>query len=357
MKKLFIKVNKSIISQDNPTYFIADIAANHNGSIEKAIDLIFMAKEAGADAAKFQHFKADTIVSKKTFSKMNNKLSHQKNWSKSIYDVYKAAAINWDWTEKLVSSCKKAKIDFFTAPYDIDYIDKINKYVPAYKVGSGDITWNESLIHIAKKNKPVFLATGASSIQDVKRAYKIINKINNKICIMQCNTNYTGTRDNFKFINLNVLKQYKKLFPKAILGLSDHTPGHATVLGAISLGARVIEKHFTYSNKAIGPDHNFSMNPKTWKEMICRSRELELSLGVPQKKVEKNEIETVILQRRAAHLTKDLKKNDRIKKENLIFLRPSLKNSVQPYELKKVLSKKIIKNKLAGEILLWKDLK
>ncbi len=357
MNKKLLKLGKKIISQKNPTYFIADIAANHDGSLQKAIDLIFMAKEAGADAAKFQHFKAETIVSKKTFDNMNTKLSHQKKWSKSIFDVYKSASINWDWTEKLVKACKKAKIDFFTAPYDFDYIDKINKYVPAYKIGSGDITWNDSLIKIAKKNKPIFLATGASSIKDVKRAYNIISKINKKICIMQCNTNYTGSLENFKFINLNVLKQFKRIFPKVLLGLSDHTPGHSTVLGSIALGARVIEKHFTYSNKANGPDHYFSMNSKTWREMIDRSRELELSLGVANKKVEKNELETVVVQRRGAHLLKDMKKNEKIKKEYLNFLRPALKGSVKPYELNKVVKFQLKKNKSIGDILLWKDLK
>ncbi len=357
MDKKLLKLGKKIISHNNPTYFIADIAANHDGSLQKAIDLIFMAKEAGADAAKFQHFKAETIVSKKTFDNMNTKLSHQKKWSKSIFDVYKSASINWDWTEKLVKACKKAKIDFFTAPYDFDYIDKINKYVPAYKIGSGDITWNDSLIKIAKKNKPIFLATGASSIEDVKRAYNIISKINKKICIMQCNTNYTGSLENFKFINLNVLKQFKKIFPKVILGLSDHTPGHSTVLGSIALGARVIEKHFTYSNKANGPDHYFSMNSKTWREMIDRSRELELSLGVENKKVEKNELETVVVQRRGAHLLKDMKKNEKVKKEYLNFLRPALNGSVKPYELNKVVKFKVKKNKSIGDILLWKDLK
>ena len=114
-----------------------------------------------------------------------------------------------------MKACKKAKFDFFTAPYDFDYIDRINKYVPAYKIGSGDITWNDALIRIAKK-KPIFLAT-ASSIEDVKRAFKIITKINDKICIMQCNTNYTGKIENLKFINLNVLKQFKKFSQKQYL--------------------------------------------------------------------------------------------------------------------------------------------
>ena len=125
---------------------------------------------------------------------------------------------------------------------------------------------------------------------------------------MQCNTNYTNSYDNFKFINLNVLKTFKKIFKnKIILGLSDHTPGNSTVLGAIALGAKVIEKHFTDDNDRDGPDHKFSMNPLTWRQMIKSSRELELSLGDGEKKIEKNEKQSVIVQRRGAWLTKDKK--------------------------------------------------
>jgi len=112
------------------------------------------------------------------------------------------------------------------------------------------------------------MATGASKIEDVKRAMTVLQKINNKIVLMQCNTNYTGNRDNFKYINLNVLKTYKQLFPDVVLGLSDHTLGHATVLGAVTLGARIIEKHFTDDNNREGPDHKFAMNPARWKEMV-----------------------------------------------------------------------------------------
>ena len=122
---------------------------------------------------------------------------------------------------------------------------------------------------------------------------------------MQCNTNYTGSLENFKYININVLKDYKKQFKDTILGLSDHTPGHETVLGAIALGAKSVEKHFTDDNNRVGPDHDFAMNPDTWKEMVLRARELELSLGNAVKKVEKNETETVIIQRRSIRLNKD----------------------------------------------------
>ena len=123
---------------------------------------------------------------------------------------------------------------------------------------------------------------------------------------MQCNTNYTASLENFKYINLNVLKTFKKLYPDLILGLSDHTPGHSTVLGAVALGAKIIEKHFTDENEREGPDHKFSMNPHSWKEMVARTRELENALGGEIKKVEANEYETVILQRRAIRASSDL---------------------------------------------------
>ena len=128
---------------------------------------------------------------------------------------------------------------------------------------------------IASKKKPVILATGAASLKDVDRAVSEIRKMNKQLCIMQCNTNYTAENDNFNYLNLNVLKAYKKKFPGIVLGLSDHTPGHSSVLGAIALGARMVEKHFTDNNNRIGPDHKFSMNPSSWKEMVDRSRELE----------------------------------------------------------------------------------
>ena len=149
-------------------------------------------------------------------------------------------------------------------------VNHLNPFVSTFKIGSGDVAWNDMLRKVASKKKPVFFATGAADLEEVKNAYKIINRLNKKICIMQCNTNYTGSLDNFNYINLNVLKKYKKLFPNAIIGLSDHTPGHETVLGAIALGIKVVEKHFTDDNKRIGPDHSFSMTSSTWREMVER---------------------------------------------------------------------------------------
>jgi N-acetylneuraminate synthase len=353
---MVFKINKSVISKKNKTYFIADIAANHNGNIDKAIELINIAKQSGANAAKFQHFHADTIVSRHSFDRMK-KLGHQSKWKKSVYQVYKEASLNLNWTRKLYNECKKINIDFFTSPYSIELVDHVDRFVSAYKIGSGDITYSEIVEYISKKKKPVILATGASSITEVERAIKIIKKFNKNICIMQCNTNYTGSKENFNYINLNVLTLFKERFKDVILGLSDHTPGHSTVLGAVALGARIIEKHFTLSNKSAGPDHKFSMTPNTWEEMVERTRELELAMGSKKKLLEKNEKDSVIVQRRSVHLNKSYKKNEKIKIKDVSCLRPSPHGSVQPYELKKIKSRFLKVTHEKGDILYWKDLK
>lgn len=356
-KNLHIKIGNSLIGLDKPSYFIADIAANHDGSLNKAIELIYKAKESGANAAKFQHFEANTIVSDLGFNKIKNDNSHQSNWNQSVYKVYKKASINLNWTETLYKTCKKVGITFMTSPYSFSMIDHVNKYVPAFKIGSGDITWHEIIKYMSKKNKPILLATGASKLNEVKKAYNIIKKNNkNKIVLMQCNTNYTASLDNFKYINLNVLNNYKKIFKDVILGLSDHTPGHSTVLGSIALGARVIEKHFTLDNRLNGPDHKFAMNPVSWKEMIDRSRELELSMGSHIKKIEKNETQTVIIQRRSIRASTDLKKNNIITNKDLTYLRPAPKKSVEPYNYKKILGKRLKKNIKKGDVIKLMDI-
>jgi len=328
------------VGNNQPTYFIADIAANHDGDIERAIDLIYLCAEAGADAAKFQHFKAETIVSNKGFKGLGSQLSHQSSWKKDVFEVYKDASVNLNWTERLVEACKKAGIPFFTTPYSLDIIDYMDKYVPAYKIGSGDITWKDMVEGVAAKQKPYILASGASSMDEVYRAVKDCSEINQKLCLMQCNTNYTASLENMKFIQLNVLNSYRQMFPDLLLGLSDHTPGHSTVLGAVSLGARMIEKHFTDDITREGPDHKFSMDFNSWSEMVQRTRELENALGTGVKKVEANELDTVIVQRRAMRTNKNIKKGSVISKEDFAALRPCPEGALNPYEFEKVIGLK-----------------
>lgn len=350
-----IKINNNIISYNSPVYFIADIASNHDGSIERAKDLIYLAKESGADAVKFQHFTADNIASDYGFKKLGEQKSHQASWKKSVYETYRHYECNKQWTKELVTTCKKVDVEFMTTPYDFDAIDMFSSIVPAFKIGSGDITWIEAVKKVASCQKPVFLATGASSAEDVERAVESIININHQIVLMQCNTNYTADYKNFRYINLNVLKTFADKWPGILLGLSDHTLGYATVLGAITLGARVVEKHFTDDNLREGPDHAFSMNPSSWKEMVKATRELEQAFGDGIKRVENNEKETAVLQRRCIRLKEDKKSGYELRYEDFEFLRPAPENSLAPYMYKELINKKLKNNKKKGEALCLTD--
>lgn len=351
-----IKINNTLIGHDYPTYFIADIAANHDGDLARAVELIHLAKTAGADAAKFQHFKAETIVSDFGFRALGGQKSHQASWRQSVFDVYRSVSVDLEWTPVLKAACDKAGITFFTSPYSPELVDSIDPYVPAYKIGSGDITWVEMIKYIAMKQKPYILACGASTFEDVHRAVKAGLEINPLLALLQCNTNYTADLKNFSFVNLNVLRTFQKVYPEIILGLSDHTPGHTTVLGAVALGARIIEKHFTDDTNRVGPDHKFSMDPKSWREMVERTRELEQSLGHGFKKIEDNESDTVILQRRAVRLKANCTVGTVLTRSHLEVLRPCPPDGLPPYELPRIVGRKVRRALCAGEHLRWTDL-
>ncbi len=350
-----MKIGNREISKKGKPYFIADIAANHDGDLKRAFHLIDLAKDAGADVAKFQNFKAETIVSRNGFDSMAQ-ISHQASWKKSVYEVYEDASVEDEWTPRLKEKCDEVGIEYMTSPYDFGSVDHADSYVNAYKIGSGDITWTEMLAYIARKNKPVLLATGASGLADVDRAMNTLNQYTKDIVLMQCNTNYTAKRENFASVNLNVLKTYADRYPECILGLSDHTYGHTTVLGAMALGARVFEKHFTDDNDREGPDHKFAMNPKTWREMVDAAMELYEALGDGIKKIEENEKDSVIVQQRAIYLTRDIKAGESISRQDIFPLRPLKKNCIYPYDMDKVLGKCLKHDMKADECLTWEVL-
>src|SRR5277367_6714995 len=302
-----LKLGKKLVGWEHPTYFVADISANHDGNLDRAKGLIRLCAEAGADAAKFQNFRAAKIVSDYGFKNLGGQLSHQSKWKKSVFEVYREASLPWEWTPALRQECEACGIEYFSAPYDLEAVDMLDPYVSLFKIGSGDITWPEMLRKVASKQKPVLLAAGASEMEEVERAVNQILETNPDLVLMQCNTNYTASLENFRHIHLRVLESFREKFPEVVLGLSDHTPGHATVLGAVALGARVIEKHFTDDNRREGPDHPFSMTPSSWREMVDRTRELEYALGSSRKFVAENEKDTVVVQRRSLRATADLK--------------------------------------------------
>jgi N-acetylneuraminate synthase len=351
-----IRIGSRLIGDDHPTYFIADISANHDGDLERARRLIHLAKESGVDAAKFQNFRAPEIVSDYGFRSLGGQLSHQAQWQKSVFEVYQDASVPFEWTPILREECDKAGLDYFSAPYDFDAIDMLDAYAPMYKIGSGDITWLEAIERIARKGKPVFMATGASDIGEVQRAVHTVLAINPQLVLMQCNTNYTASLENFDHIHLRVLNTYHSMFPEVILGLSDHTPFHATVLGAVALGARVIEKHFTDDNSRVGPDHPFSMTPKTWREMVDRTRELERALGSADKFVTGNEQQTVIVQRRCLRAARDIRAGEPITRAMIAVLRPATPGAIQPGEIPNVLETCALHDIPQGKELRWTDL-
>jgi N-acetylneuraminate synthase len=348
-----IQIAERKIGADYPTYFIADISANHDGDLERAKALIHLSAEAGADAAKFQNFRAAQIVSDYGFQALGGQQSHQASWKRSVFEVYQAASLPWEWTLPLKEACQKAGIHYFSSPYDLQAVDMLDPHVPAHKIGSGDITWPEILVHIASKGKPVILSTGASNIGEVQRAVHAILEINRDLILMQCNTNYTAQQDNFKHIHLNVLRTYATLFPDVVLGLSDHTPGHATVLGAVALGARAVEKHFTDDNAREGPDHPFSLTPTSWRDMVDRTRELEQALGSTDKDVAGNEVATVVVQRRCVRAGRDVKAGEVLRREDMDVLRPAPAGSVLPYEIEAAIGLKAAVDIPAGEALQW----
>jgi sialic acid synthase SpsE len=347
-----VKIADREVHESAPCYFIADISANHDGDLERAKLLIHLAAQSGADAAKFQNFRAEQIVSERGFAALAP-ASHQAKWKKSVVQVYKDASLPWEWTITLKQECEKAGIHYFSTPYDLAAVDMLDPHVPAFKIGSGDITWSEMLMKVAEKSKPVILATGASTIGDVQRAVTIIRAINPELVLMQCNTNYTGSLANFAHIHLNVLKTFRVMFPSAVLGLSDHTPGHATVLGAVALGARVIEKHFTDDNSREGPDHPFSMTPATWRDMVERTRELELALGDANKRVAENEEATIVVQRRCLRAVEDLPAGTVLKRSMIDVLRPAPADTILPFEIERVIGATIRYALRRGDVLRW----
>ena len=351
-----IKIGKRYIGDSESLYFIADIAANHDGDIGRALRLVELAKESGADAAKFQNFQASKIVSRCGFESLGGKFSHQATWKKPVFEVYQDASIDLEWTEKLRKHCDLVGIEYMTSPYDFESVNHVDPYVNAYKIGSGDITWHQMLEYIASKGKPVLLATGAASWDEVKSAIGVLRKLSKQIILMQCNTNYSGKVDNLKYINLNVLKRYAKHFPDVVLGLSDHSPGCSTVLGAVALGARVFEKHFTDDKSREGPDHNFSVSPLEWREMVEKANEVYRALGDGVKRIEDNERETSILQKRALRYKSDLCKNHIIKENDIFPLRPIPEGALPPYEIKKIIGKRLLKNVKDQDCVLWEDI-
>lgn len=331
-----IKIGKRLVGEGNPCYIIAEIGSNFDRSLTKAKKLIKSAKECGADAAKFQSFQTEKLLSKKGFEK---KRAFQSHWKKSVWQIYREAELPRSWHKELNKYAKKIGIHFFSSPWDYEAVELLKKLnVPAIKVGSGDITNLEILKQIGKTGKPVLLATGASTMNEVENAIKYIKSTGNKkIILMHSVTQYPSPIDE---ANIRVLRSLKKKF-KLNVGYSDHSLGSLVVLASVVLGASIIEKHFTLNSKANGPDHPHSMDPKSFKKMVRDVHATEKALGDGIKKVERSEKETRIFQRRGIWTTKKIKKGEKFTSKNVKALRPAIGSDALNYN--KILRRKATK--------------
>lgn len=344
-----IKIGDRVVGEGLPAYIIADVGSNFDGSFERAKKLIDLTAECGCDAVKFQSFIAPKIVSKEGFE--NLKMGFQAKWKKPVYEVYKDAEFPREWHEKLCEYAKKKGIDFLSTPYDKEAVDLLDELgVPAFKIGSGDITWHSFLKYVAEKNKPIILSTGASTLAEVDEAVKtILSTGNNQLMLLQCITNYPS---HFEYANIRAMKALGETYDVPV-GYSDHTPGSVVPLGAIALGGCCIEKHFTDDKTRIGPDHPFAMDVKDMKQMVEDIRNLEKALGSPHKDLYEEEKETVILQRRCIRAAKDIKKGAKITKEMIECLRPCPKDALTPKYEDLVVGREAKTDIRKGEPLTW----
>ena len=312
-------IDGKTIGGDYPTYFIADIAANHDGSLERAKDLIYLAKEAGADAAKFQHFKAETIVSDKGFKSLGSQSSHQASWKKSVFEIYKNASVSLEWSPILKETCKKADIAFFTSPYDFDLVNHIDEYVPAYKIGSGEVTNFLLLEKIISTRKPIILSSGMSSLSELDRTVSFLKSRNADFSILQCTTSYPTKPHQY---GLNVIRELRNRYNIKV-GYSDHSSEIGTCIAATALGAEILEFHVVFNKDIFGPDSKSSLTIDETMQLVKAVRDIKTALNNP---VDKNDIsnfrDVKDIFEKSLSINKDMKSGEVITKDDLEAKKP-----------------------------------
>ena len=299
------------------TYIIAEAGVNHNGSVEIALELIKKAKEIGADCVKFQTFKTEEIVTLSA-PKANYQLKVTDK-DETQFDMLKKLELSQDSFKLLKDECDKIGIDFMSTPYsirDLELLDGIG--VGAFKIASGQLTEHYFLKKIAEKNKPIILSTGMGTLKEVSKAVKIIKKINSDITVLHCTTNYPSLIEDS---NINAMLTIKE-FCNVRVGYSDHVIDNYACYAAVSLGAEIIEKHFTLDKQMEGPDHSCSLNPLEFKTLINGIRSIEKSLGNGVKKPTLAEEKNIYGMRRGIVAIKKIRKGDLFSIENLGVKRP-----------------------------------
>jgi pseudaminic acid synthase len=341
MKK--VQIGDFLVSESGSVFIIAELSANHNGSIENAIETIKAAKRAGADAIKLQTYTADTLT---LDAKTNDFMIKQGTiWDgQYLHDLYQEAYTPWEWHEQLFQVASEEGLICFSSPFDktaVDFLEKLE--VPAYKVASLEITDIALIEYIASKGKPVIISTGIADENDIVLAIEACKKQgNDQIVLLKCTTSYPAP---IAEANLVMIKDMSERFG-VISGLSDHTLGITVPVVATVFGARVIEKHFITDRSIGGPDASFSLNEKEFTEMVNAVREAEVAIGEINYSLTKKQMKGREFSR-SLYVSNNVKIGDIVSEMNIKSVRPGF--GLHPKYLPELIGKKFIKDVKKGE--------
>jgi len=345
-----MKIGSKEIGFSRPVFIIAEAGVNHNNKLSLAYKMIDLAVKAGADAIKFQSFITDNMQLRESV-----KPEYQNSLSWNYYEQLKKSESSFDFQIKLVKYCRKKNILFLSTPYDEESVDfLVSVDVPAFKISASDITNHLLLRYIAKQKKPIILSTGLSTSVHVDLAVKLLKKLNmkNKLILLQTTSDYPTP---FEDVNLRVISEYIKRYSIPI-GLSDHTIDYTASLGAIALGACVLEKHFTLSKRLSGPDQSSSLAPNEFIQWIKKVRTMEIILGNKTKFITKSEKANLTM--RKILVLKPAKKGTKISKNLLIAKRGNI-HGILPLEknIKKILGKTLANDVYQETQFAWNMIK
>ncbi|BDR75918.1 pseudaminic acid synthase [Clostridium tetani] len=342
-----IYINNRKISEEEPTFIIAEISANHLMNYDRAVKIMIAAKEAGADAVKLQTYTPDTI----TIDCNNEEFlaTPGSPWEgMNLYQLYKTAYTPWEWQPKLMEIAKELDIICFSSPFDftaVDFMEKID--MPAYKVASFEINDIPLIKKIAGKGKPIIISTGIAYMNEIEEAIKVCKeKGNDNIILLKCTSAYPAP---YEDINLKTITNMKETFG-CITGLSDHTLGDAVAIASVAVGAKVIEKHLTLKRDDGGPDATFSMEPEEFANMVKNIRTVEKAMGkVVYELTEKQKNSRG--RSRSLYVVDNIKKGEAFTSENIRSIRPGYGLHTRYYE--GILGKKARYNLKKGTALKW----
>ncbi len=342
-----VRIGSRMVGEGEPCFIIAEAGVNHNGSLECAKKLIDTAKWAGADAVKFQIFKAEELVTPGA-----KKAEYQKETTcsdESQYEMIKRLELQEEEFRELARYAKEKDIIFLSTPFSARSVDVLEEIgVPAYKIASGEITNFPLLEHIARKGRPIILSTGMSTIEEIDEALSAMRFAGGKeIVLLHCITSYPAKMEE---ANLRAMIFLKSAFGLPT-GLSDHTQGITASIAASALGACVIEKHFTLDRSLPGPDHKASLEPAALKDLVNSVRDVEKALGSGIKRPTKEEMKIKLIARRSIAAVIDIPEGAVISDEMLALKRPG--TGIAPKDLKKLVGKKAKKAIPRDSLVTW----